>query len=242
MQHRTVVLVSAVRPSSLVARIAGGTATDSALLLERRWTAVLARFTVLDGVRFEGPAVTAATVTAVTAAATAAAPPAAALPAAALQAEAAAPLVPAPDRTAHAQDADPVVRSVWQEVSQLARDDHAQATLDLEQIYEEVGDRLDNYHRGMWESCSADQKRVLQHLAQEGLINEKNRRTVRLLLARGLIRKNPNFQFVGETFRRFVLYRIPAAEAAAVDERSDSAWDARLPFLITLVPSRPSFS
>jgi hypothetical protein len=103
-------------------------------------------------------------------------------------------------------------------------------------MYEELGDRLDNYHRGIWESCSDAQKLVLQHLAHEGLINEKNRRTVRLLLARGLIRKDPHFRFASETFRRFVLWRVPAAEAAAIEQRTGSAWDTvRLPFLLTLL-------
>src|SRR5215218_1160198 len=60
VQHRTVVLVSGVRPRSLVARIADASAAESAAV-ERSWTALLRRFTVLDGVRFNGPA----TVTAV---------------------------------------------------------------------------------------------------------------------------------------------------------------------------------
>jgi hypothetical protein len=133
-------------------------------------------------------------------------------------------------------DEDPVANSVWKEVTQFAGSGSAQTALDREQIYEEVGDRLDNYHRGIWESCSDAQKLVLQHLAHEGLINEKTRRTVRLLLARGLIRKNPNFRFLSETFRRFVLWRVSPEEVAAIEQRSSSAWDAvRLPFLITLL-------
>ena len=59
---------------------------------------------------------------------------------------------------------------------------------------------------------------------------------MRLLLARGIIRKDPNFRFVSESFRRFVLFRIPAADVAAIEQRSSSAWDTvRLPFLITLL-------
>jgi hypothetical protein len=128
------------------------------------------------------------------------------------------------------------VRSVWEEVYRSSLDSSGRLSLDEEQLHEEVGDRLDNYHRGIWASCSDAQKRVLKHLGRDGLINEKNRRTVRLLLARGLVRKDPNFHFMSESFRRFVMFRIPAAEAAAIELRSSSAWDAvRLPFLITLL-------
>ncbi len=233
VQHRTVVLVSTVRPSSLVARIANASAADNTTL-ERRWTSLLARFTVLDGVRFDGPAVQPATVTAVAAVA-AIADPAGGVSQGVARAPAKA-LDQTSELDAYNQDPDPVVGSVWSEVSRLARKEMPQTPLGREQIFEEVGDRLDNYHRGIWENCSDAQKLVLQHLAKEGLINEKSRRTVRLLLARRLIRKNPNFRFVNETFRRFVLSRIPAAEVAAIEQRSTSAWDAvRLPFLITLL-------
>ena len=52
----------------------------------------------------------------------------------------------------------------------------------------------------------------------------------------GSFARDPNFRFVSESFRRFVLSRIPAAEVAAIERRSTSAWDAvRLPFLITLL-------
>jgi hypothetical protein len=226
VQHRTVVIVSALRPTSFLARIADGAAPGEGA--ERHhWMPLLSRFTVLEGIRFEGPAVAAATVTELAAAATTAAPAAPAIPA---------PPEAAPTPVSAGQDGDPVVRSVWEEVYRSSADGGGRPSLDEEQIHEEVGDRLDNYHRGIWASCSDAQKRVLKHLGRDGLINEKNRRTVRLLLARGLVRKDPNFRFVSESFRRFVMYRIPAAEATAIEQRSSSAWDTvRLPFLVTLL-------
>jgi hypothetical protein len=216
VQHRTVVLISGVRPSSFMARLGSASAPDSSSLVPG-WTMLLRRFTVLGGVQFEGPPVEPARVSEVAASATVGPAPATPEPAADF-------------------DSDPIANSVWQEVHKLAESGNAQTDLDLEQMYEELGDRLDNYHRGIWESCPDAQKLVLQHLAHEGLINEKNRRTVRLLLARGLIRKHPNFRFASETFRRFVLWRVPPAEAAAIEQRTSSAWDTiRLPFLITLM-------
>jgi hypothetical protein len=252
VQHRTVVIVSALRPTSFVARIADSAAPG---MDDRKshWTSLLARFTVLEGIRFEGPivatatvnelAATATTIASVASAATAAPAATASESATASAATTASPAIaappapPAPSSAASAgQDGDPVVRSVSEEVYRSSLDSSGRLSLDEEQLHEEVGDRLDNYHRGIWASCSDAQKRVLKHLGRDGLINEKNRRTVRLLLARGLVRKDPNFHFMSESFRRFVMFRIPAAEAAAIELRSSSAWDAvRLPFLITLL-------
>ncbi|MEO8452994.1 MAG: hypothetical protein ABI647_24605, partial [Gemmatimonadota bacterium] len=233
VHQRTVVLVCAARPPSFVTRIVKAGGPESASL-ERPWTSLLARFTVLDGVRFGGPATQPATVRAVVAEA-AIADPARGAP----QVETAQP-VTRPSRAwwldADDEETDPVARSAWSEVHNFAKKEMPETRLGREQIFEEVGDRLDNYHRGIWESCSDAQKLALQHLANEGLVNEKNRRTVRQLMARGLVRKNPNFRFMNETFRRFVLSRIPTAEVAAIEQRSTSAWDAvRVPFLLTLV-------
>jgi len=235
VQHRTVVIVSALRPTSFLARIADSAApgVDAG---RHHWMSLLSRFTVLEGIRFEGPIVATATVTELAATATTATSAGTATNP--TGATTGAPPAPPPSLppVGAGQDGDPVVRSVWEEVYRSSVDASGRTTLDEEQIHEEVGDRLDNYHRGIWAGCSDAQKRVLKHLGSDGLVNEKNRRTVRLLLARGLVRKDPNFRFISESFRRFVLFRIPAAEAAAIELRSSSAWDAvRLPFLITLL-------
>jgi hypothetical protein len=69
------------------------------------------------------------------------------------------------------------------------------------------------------------------HLAKSGLVNEKDRRTLRRLLARGLVRRQPNFVLMNETFRRYVAAREAEVEAQVPPE--PSTWDAvRRPVLM----------
>jgi hypothetical protein len=111
--------------------------------------------------------------------------------------------------------------------------------MDREQLLEELGERAEGYYRTVWESCSLNEKVVLQHLAQEGLVNEKNRRVVRRLMARGLIRRGPSFCLLNESFRRFACSPPCRNEVADFEQKaSPSAWDRfQWPFLAVLATS-----
>jgi hypothetical protein len=217
VQHRTVVLISKLTPHALIRRVAEAAGEDAAAA-SSAWTSTLARLTVLDGARFaEGRVAAAAGV----AGAGAVAPQTISVQAVLL--------------STSDDDADPMTRSVWDDVKRASAAGLAPA-LDREQLFEEVGDRLDSYHHGIWSSCSDAEKRVLLHLAQEGLVNEKDRRTIRVLLARGLVRKNPNFQIVHQMFRQFVLSRSASEEAGTLERHSDSPWDQiRIPFVAAVL-------
>jgi hypothetical protein len=108
-----------------------------------------------------------------------------------------------------------------------------------EQLLEEFGERAEGYYSAVWESCSRDEKVVLQHLAQEGLVHEKNRRVVRRLMARGLIRRAPNFCLFNESFRRFACSQLARNQVLALEQSAGpSAWDRfRWPFLAVVSAS-----
>lgn len=108
-----------------------------------------------------------------------------------------------------------------------------------EQLLEEFGERAEGYYRAIWESCSGAEKVVLQHLAQEGLLNEKNRRVIRRLMARGLIRRGPSFCLFNESFRRFACSALCKRQVLALEQSAvPSAWDRfRWPFLTVLSAS-----
>lgn len=108
-----------------------------------------------------------------------------------------------------------------------------------EQLLEEFGERAEGYYGAVWESCSRDEKVVLQHLAQEGLVHDKNRRVIRRLMARGLIRRGPNFCLLNESFRRFACSALCKSQVLAFEQSAaPSAWDRfRWPFLAVLSAS-----
>jgi hypothetical protein len=242
VQHRTVVLVSPLTPQALARRMADAAGSDAEATW-RAWQEMLSRFTMLDGARLV-PAEPPAAPEAVTVAAATGQPAFAdplvrpGLGAPTTPVTAVAPMV---RRTIirvdyGADHADPAVRSVWSEVEIALADASVSVPFDRDQLFEEVGDRLDHYYRGLWSTCSHAEKRVLMHLALDGLINEKDRRTARVLLARGLVRKNPNVQIVDATFRQFILARAASSEAGTLARERDSAWDhIRMPFLAAVL-------
>jgi hypothetical protein len=125
---------------------------------------------------------------------------------------------------------DPRVDRVWREVLPYAW--HPERLV-------EVGERAENYYREIWATCTREEKLVLGQLAEEGLVNYKAKTTLRWLMARGLVRREPHFELMNETFRRFVLSSFSRTEVAALEEDSTtSAWDTiRWPFLALLVGS-----
>lgn len=108
-----------------------------------------------------------------------------------------------------------------------------------EVLLEELGERAKAYYGAIWSTCSSDERVVLNHLAEEGLVNAKNRQTVRRLMARGLVRREPNLRLMNETFRRFVV--SPACEEKVLDlelRAGPSAWDRfHWPFTAALAAS-----
>ena len=105
-----------------------------------------------------------------------------------------------------------------------------------EQILEEFGDEAEVYYQSLWASCSREEEVVLTHLAEDGFVNEKNRRVVRRLIGRGLVRRGPHLRLMNETFRRFVVSSVCKNEVRAVEQEAEpSAWDRlQLPFFAVL--------
>ena len=107
---------------------------------------------------------------------------------------------------------------------------------DRKQLIDEIGERAETYYAGLWASCSLDEKLLLYHLARNGLANGKDRRLVRRVIARALVRRDPNLELFSETFR---LYVLRAGSAEELDRRTaglGSAWDQiRVPMFIIIV-------
>jgi hypothetical protein len=108
--------------------------------------------------------------------------------------------------------------------------------LDRRQLLEELGERAELYYRSLWASCGDDEKLVLGHLAEDGLANLHDRKWVRRLMARGLIRREPVCRLMNETFRRFVLSAACRREVLELEQHTGpSPWERfRRPFFVTV--------
>lgn len=96
--------------------------------------------------------------------------------------------------------------------------------MDRGQIFDEIRERAGLYYRSLWASLSDGEKLLLVHLAEEGLVNPKNHRPLKRLLARGLARRDPALRVMNETFRRFVISHKHEVLAIERRETEDSPW------------------
>jgi hypothetical protein len=103
---------------------------------------------------------------------------------------------------------DPRVDRMWREVLPYAWHPE-RPPLDVGQLLVEVGERAENYYREIW-STHEGREALLGQLAEEGLVNYKARPRSAGSGA-GLVRREPHFVLMNETFRRFVLssFRAP---------------------------------
>ncbi len=109
---------------------------------------------------------------------------------------------------------------------------------DRAHLLDEISERAETYYAGLWASCRQDEKLLLFQLAHNGLANGRNRRTLRRLIARGLVRHDPNLQLFSETFRLYVLGAAQREDVVgrARAEHGESTWDSlRLPFFIVII-------
>jgi hypothetical protein len=129
----------------------------------------------------------------------------------------------------------PYVRRVCEDL--MRSDAVTNGRLTRRQAFDEVAERTAQFYRGLWASCSEDEKVVLGHIAQHGLANSSVRSVVRRLLGRRLLCKDPALRPMNETFRRFVLTRECSAQVVALEIESGlSAWDRlRAPLGVAVV-------
>jgi hypothetical protein len=111
------------------------------------------------------------------------------------------------------------------------RDSKAFNSMGEDQILEELEERAGSIYRNVWQSCDESERVVLEHVAQHGLTSTTSRRAVRRLLARGLLRKDPELRLMNRSFRRFVLEEERQREVVILESQAGpSLWDRlRLP-------------
>lgn len=96
------------------------------------------------------------------------------------------------------------VPALWPIGAQLAKDIRTEVDPPKDLVVSEVLERADGYYRLVWKDCTDEQRFVLTQLAGDGLLNPTNGRSIRQLVRRGLITKDPQFRIVNESFRRFL--------------------------------------
>lgn len=112
----------------------------------------------------------------------------------------------------------------------------------VDEIADEFSERATSYYTALWRGCSPSEKLLLHQIAQYGFVNGTNRRLLRRLMARGLVRREADIRLFNDSFRCFVLTRHEdvAEEMMAAEEHG--AWDRlRVPLLVVFLASTAFF-
>jgi hypothetical protein len=92
------------------------------------------------------------------------------------------------------------------------------------------------YYYLEWRSCTHEECFVLAALARDGTVNPKNTASLRQLLRRRLIVRDPQFRIMNESFRRFVITVAVSLQEDWDAEAAGSGWGkARGPFATAVV-------
>lgn len=104
-------------------------------------------------------------------------------------------------------------------------------------FYDDLREQAEPYYRTLWTMCTEAEKVVLVHLAEGGLVNGKNADALKMLMRRGLVKRDPCFRLMNESFRRFVATDVCLGEVRSLERRAEaSAWNQiRAPFIVSLI-------
>ena len=133
------------------------------------------------------------------------------------------------------REAHPDVRRVCDDL--LQSDAVTSGRIARAQAFDELAERTVQFYRGLWASCSEDEKVVLGHVARHGLANSSVRTVVRQLLGRGLLQADPALRPMNETFRHFILTRECYKRVQELEsEDGPSSWDRlRIPLGVAVL-------
>lgn len=129
--------------------------------------------------------------------------------------------------------------SVQPELYRIGEDlrDAGNQVSETEQIVAEVGEKAAQYYYLEWRACTQEECFLLAGLARDGMVNPRNTVSLRQLLRRRLIVRDPQFRIMNESFRRFVLAQAGITMQEEWEaEAAGSGWGkARGPFATVLV-------
>jgi hypothetical protein len=101
--------------------------------------------------------------------------------------------------------------------------------LDLRRLSPQgVGDLIregaDTYYAALWAVLGEEEKLVVAQLAEGAAVNPNCRHSLRRLLARGLVKRDPELRLMNETFSQFIRETVPRSLVAKWEGGTESTW------------------
>ena len=104
-----------------------------------------------------------------------------------------------------------------------------------EDVLFEFGVAAESQYRDIFDACSKEEKLALYQLAEMRVVNPRNHFVIAQLLRKGLVRRDPTFRVMNETFRRFVAREMSQESAAEWEhEGGHLPWGSISAIMLTL--------
>lgn len=102
---------------------------------------------------------------------------------------------------------------------------------------QDLRERAEPYYRALWAMCTEAEKVILVQLAEGCLVNAKNVSALQMLMKRGLVKRDPSFRLMNESFRRFIAGDFCMHEVRTLERQAEaSAWERmRAPLAVVLL-------
>jgi hypothetical protein len=126
--------------------------------------------------------------------------------------------------------------SKLREIGETVLNEHSgDNTPSREWVVSRVMGLADSYYHALWTRLSSTERLVLYQLARDGWSNPKNLAAIQQLEAKQLVRRDPMYKIINESFRRFVLSPEHADDIAQwVKLEQQSTWHA-LKFVVIAI-------
>jgi hypothetical protein len=102
---------------------------------------------------------------------------------------------------------------------------------------QDLREKAEPYYRTLWAMCTEAEKVILVQLAEGCLVNAKNASALQMLMKRGLVKRDPSFRLMNESFRRFIAADFCLHEVRALEQQAEaSTWERmRVPLAVVLL-------
>jgi hypothetical protein len=104
-------------------------------------------------------------------------------------------------------------------------DQHLHQHVTPQDLLDAIRRRADGHYRELWEACSTPEKLVLAQLAEEGVVNLRNREALAELIRKGLVVRDPHPRIMNQSFRGFVLAVETGLGVKELEHASAGGWD-----------------
>jgi hypothetical protein len=111
-------------------------------------------------------------------------------------------------------------------------------TIPHEKIILKIEEYAMVYYESIWEACSNSEKILLYDISDDMLLNDKNKRVIKILLYKGLLKNNGYIDIMNKSFRNFIVNKFESEYKAEYIKKYESSgkWRSyRAPILLIVL-------